>query len=113
MMPSPLVTEQSVHEAADALKAKGITVSYRSVREWIGGGSHRDIQKHLRTWWAKEAKTPLTAASAATTAVEVDKQLRETGTKIAGILQRQLVSEIARIREESENVSRVAAAQLD
>lgn len=112
-MSTPLVTEASIHAAADALKAEGKTVSYRAVAARIGGGSHRDIKIHLGTWWAKEAKTPSAAASAATTAVEVDKQLRETGTKIAGVFQRQLVSEIARIREESENVSRVAAAQLD
>ena len=56
-MSMPLVTEQSVHNAADALKAEGKTVSYRAIRERLGGGSPDDILTHLRTWLAKEANT--------------------------------------------------------
>lgn len=112
-MSTPLVTEQSVHAAADTLKAEGKTVSYRAVADRIGGGSHRDLKIHLGSWWAKEAQNPSAAASAATTAVEVDKYLREATTKIEGVVQRRLVGEVARIRAESENASRVAAAQLD
>lgn len=112
-MSTPLVTEQSVHAAADALKTAGKTVSLRAIRNRIGGGSYRDIKIHLKTWWAKEANTPSSAVGAAATAVEVEKQLRESAAKVEATYQRRLNAELARLREESENSSRVAAAQLD
>ncbi len=112
-MQAPLVTEQSVHAAADALKKEGKTVTYKAIRDRIGGGSYRDIKIHWASWWAKQAKTSSAAASAATTAAEAEKYLREATIKIEAAFQRRLGDEVGRMREESENGSRVGAAQLD
>lgn len=112
-MSVPLVTEASVHAAADAIKKEGkIAVSYRSIRGRLGGGSFRDIQRHLDTWWAKQAARP-SAADAATAAAEVQKLMSEAIIKIEAAFQRRLNSEVDRLREEFESGSRVARAQLD
>lgn len=63
--------EKSIHAAADALAANGVPVSVRAVRSEIGGGSFRDIGKHLVKWReirAAEEKIAVTQLKAATPA---------------------------------------------
>jgi hypothetical protein len=100
-MMTPLVTEHSVASAADDLKKEGKAVSFRAIRDRIGGGSARIILAHLRTWSVKEANTLAAAAGATITTGDFEHHLREATKKLGAIFQRCDSGEVGRIVEDS------------
>jgi len=59
-MAEPIVTERSVFEAADRLRARGERVSNRTVKKELGGGSLQDICPLLRLWCGqRQAGSPV------------------------------------------------------
>lgn len=51
-----IVTQESVFTAADALAAKGVTVTQNAIRSELGGGSYSTIGGFLNQW--REQRTP-------------------------------------------------------
>jgi septal ring factor EnvC (AmiA/AmiB activator) len=52
-MPRPIVTEELVFEAAEALYIAGQNPSIILVQQRIGGGSYSTVKPHLDAWFAK------------------------------------------------------------
>lgn len=52
-MPRPIVTEELVFEAAEALFIAGQNPSIILVQQRIGGGSYSTVKPHLDAWFAK------------------------------------------------------------
>lgn len=73
-MAKPIVTFESVSDAAQALIQEGLTPTILLVKERIGGGSFTTVKKHLDSWREAQASNnsdaPPTPASVADKAAE-------------------------------------------
>ena len=99
-MVTALITEQCVADVASALKAEGKAVTYRAIRDRIGGASPRAILAHLRALSVKEANTLSPVAGPTMTTGEVERYLREATNRIEAIFCWHLSGELARIIED-------------
>lgn len=98
-MANTFVTEQAVHSAADVFRAKGQAVTFRAVRNHLGGGSAREILFHLCTWREKETHER-SAEGSARTAI-LGQYLKEESIKIAALLRERQDAGAARAKDGS------------
>lgn len=63
-----VITQESVYSTADALEARGMRVSVRTVRDQLGGGSPNLITPLLASWRAKKPQ-------AAQAAIQLDPRI--------------------------------------
>lgn len=56
MAREPVITQEQVNAAADALKATGVKPTARAVRDAVGAGSMATVLKFLQVWQAGQSK---------------------------------------------------------
>lgn len=60
-MAKPIVTQELVNDAAEALTAEGTEPSIKNVQARIGGGSYTTVKKCLDTWHQQQKEAAATA----------------------------------------------------
>ena len=50
------ITEEEVHQAADAIVARGERPTIERIRAELGRGSPNTVNRHLDAWWAQLSK---------------------------------------------------------
>jgi len=111
-MSVPIVTAESVAAAVAELRAKNQEVTYRAI-EAIIGGSHRDIGRYLRAHWEQEVAQVGNTVATNNTPSDIDKCLRDTASKIEGIVARRAATELRGFRAELEAKITLLASQRD
>lgn len=113
-MAKHIVTESTVHEAADSLQSAGVTPTTITVQERTGG-SFTTVQRHLKTWQEARARdaaaAPDTPAALNAKAAAFIRALWVEATTIARDdvrhTQEQAAQEVARIQAELSEAKQV------
>jgi chromosome segregation ATPase len=104
MTNKPLVTEESVSNAANALLAQGITITQANVRAALGGGSFSTIQKFLN---------PFMAARFLHKDSESLERWKDTIMSIEKVAQKMVVESTALLKEEVDRKTLELASSND
>lgn len=108
-MARPIVTQQAVTEAAQALIAIGSEPSIVAVQSRIGGGSFSTVKRYLDGWKQERDRD---AAAAPETPPEVQTKAQEFARAVWALASREAQRDVQKIKDEAHAVEMVIRAEL-
>ncbi|MEK6750526.1 MAG: DNA-binding protein [Pseudomonadota bacterium] len=107
-MATKLVTEQMVHEAAEALRAEGVEPGLNTVKARIGVGSYTTIKKYLDSWKVKVEHV----AAVQDMPLEVDARAHELARAVWAVASAQAQKEAQAARDAAAAAVAAIKAEL-